>query len=201
MENISCVVFARLKKKRSYYAVAMSVRLSVRVFRTFLTRFEISIWNFVYTFGRWHNRSSLSFIAIRWLWTTLQPKEGPMHIFCFRGLINQDKSSKFGTQVALCTFLGISTVFRNIFFSEFWQLFCAFWVFRSFPDFFLHVLRYQFETWYIHPYIHPSDLVHTLIWWVSWPYCFHRWWAIFGSLGALVAKTLGGGAQQGPVSI
>ena len=35
------------------------VRPSVRVFRTFLQCFEISIWNLVYTLSRWHDMSSL----------------------------------------------------------------------------------------------------------------------------------------------
>ena len=40
------------------------------------TCFEISIWNLVYTFSRWHDMSSLSCIAIGSLWPSLQPKIG-----------------------------------------------------------------------------------------------------------------------------
>ena len=40
------------------------------------TCFEISIWNLVYTFSRWHDMSSLSCITIRSLWPSLQPKIG-----------------------------------------------------------------------------------------------------------------------------
>ena len=40
------------------------------------TCFEISIWNLVYTFSRWHNMSSLSCITIGSLWPSLQPKVG-----------------------------------------------------------------------------------------------------------------------------
>ena len=82
-------VFIRPFEKRTYYAMAMSVRLSirpsvrpsirpsVRVFRTFFsTCFEISIWNLVYAFSRWHDMSSLSFITIGSLWPSLQPKVG-----------------------------------------------------------------------------------------------------------------------------
>ena len=36
------------------------------------------------------------------------------------------------------------------YFQNFGDYFCAFWIFRNFPGFFLHVLRHQFETWYIH---------------------------------------------------
>ena len=79
-------LYARLKNY--YYAVAMSVRpsvcpsvrLSVRPsvrprFPDFSsTCFEISIWNLVYTFSRWHDMSSLSCITIGSLWPSLQPK-------------------------------------------------------------------------------------------------------------------------------
>ena len=63
-------------------SVRLSVRLSVRpsvrpCFPDFSsTCFEISIWNLVYTFSRWHNMSSLSCITIGSLWPSLQPKVG-----------------------------------------------------------------------------------------------------------------------------
>ena len=41
--------------------------------------FEISIWNLVYTFSRWHDISSLSCITIGSLWPSLQPKVGQTH--------------------------------------------------------------------------------------------------------------------------
>ena len=44
------------------------------VFRVFLTCFEISIWNLVYTFILQCHTSSSSFIPIGTLWPTLQPK-------------------------------------------------------------------------------------------------------------------------------
>ena len=55
-----------------------SVRPSVRpCFPDFSsTCFEISIWNLVYTFSRWHDMSSLSCITIGSLWPSLQPKVG-----------------------------------------------------------------------------------------------------------------------------
>ena len=43
------------------------------------TCFEISIWNLVYTFSRWHDMSSLSCITIGSLWPSLQPKVGQTH--------------------------------------------------------------------------------------------------------------------------
>ena len=75
------LLYARLKNG-TYYAMAMSVRLSVRPsvrprFPDFSsTCFEISIWNLVYTFSRWHDMSSLSCITIGSLWPSLQPKVG-----------------------------------------------------------------------------------------------------------------------------
>ena len=61
--------------------VRPSVRPSVRPrFPDFSwTCFEISIWNLVYTFSRWHNMSSLSCITIGSLWPSLQPKVGQTH--------------------------------------------------------------------------------------------------------------------------
>ena len=58
-----------------------NVRLSVRPhFPDFSsTCFEISIWNLVYTFSRWHDMSSLSCITIGSLWPSLQPKVGQTH--------------------------------------------------------------------------------------------------------------------------
>ena len=82
---VECIVFSffiRPFEKRTYYAMAMSVRLSVRPsvrpsFPDFFsTCFEISIWNLVYAFSRWHDMSSLSFITIGTLWPSLQPKVG-----------------------------------------------------------------------------------------------------------------------------
>ena len=63
-------------------SVRLSVRLSVRPsvrprFPDFSsTCFEISIWNLVYAFSRWHDMSSLSCITIGSIWPSLQPKVG-----------------------------------------------------------------------------------------------------------------------------
>ena len=68
-------------------SVRLSVRLSVRPsvrprFPDFFsTCFEISIWNLVYTFSRWHDMSSLSCITIGSLWPSLQPKVGQTYFF------------------------------------------------------------------------------------------------------------------------
>ena len=58
-----------------YGNVRPSVRLS-EFSGLFSTCFEISIWNLVYAFSRWHDMSSLSFITIGSLWPSLQPKVG-----------------------------------------------------------------------------------------------------------------------------
>ena len=75
-------LYARLKNGRIMLwqcpSVCPSVRPSVRPsFPDFFsTCFEISIWNLVYGFSRWHDMSSLSFITIGSLWPSLQPKVG-----------------------------------------------------------------------------------------------------------------------------
>ena len=132
--------------------VRLSVRPSVRLrFADFSsTCFEISIWNLVYTFSRWHDMSSLSYITIGSLWPSLQPKV-VKPIFCNHGLINQDKFFKFGTQVACCILLDISSIFcKNIIFGILAIIFARFGFFEVFRALFLHILRYQFETRYIH---------------------------------------------------
>ena len=62
-------------------SVCLSVLPSVRPrFPDFSsTCFEISIWNLVYTFSRWHDMSSLSCITIGSFWPSLQPKVGQTH--------------------------------------------------------------------------------------------------------------------------
>ena len=55
-------------------SICPSIRLSFSDF--FLTCFEISIWNLVYAFSRWHDMLGLSFITFGSLWPSLQPKVG-----------------------------------------------------------------------------------------------------------------------------
>ena len=75
-------LYARLKNGRIMLwqcpSVCLSVRPSVRPSFSdfFSTCFEISIWNLVYAFSRWHDMSSLSFITIGSLWPSLQPQVG-----------------------------------------------------------------------------------------------------------------------------
>ena len=53
--------------------------------------------------------------------------------------------------MACCILLDISSVFcKNIIFRILAIIFVRFGFFEVFRAFFLHVLRYQFETWYIH---------------------------------------------------
>ena len=138
--DICPLLYARLKNG-TYHAVAMSIRPSVRLsvrpcFPDFSsTCFEISIWNLVYTFSRWHDMSSLSCITIGSLWPSLQPKVGQTYFLQARPH-KSNKFFKFGTQVACCILLDISSVFVKILFQNFGDYFCAFWIFRSFPGFF-----------------------------------------------------------------
>ena len=49
--------------------------------------FETWTWNLVYTSAMWHETSSISFMAIRSRWPTLQRKFAQIH-FCTHGFIN-----------------------------------------------------------------------------------------------------------------
>ena len=111
-------------------SVCPSVRPSFPDF--FPTCFEISIWNLVYTFSRWHDMSNLSFITIESLW----PSFFILQIWYLDGPLYTSRH-KF-------RFL------QKSYFRNFGSYFYTFWILRSFPCFFVHVLRYQFETWYIH---------------------------------------------------
>ena len=96
------------------------------------TYFEILIWSQVYTFSRWHGKSSFSFIAIRSRWPILQTKIIQIIFW------HQDQSFKFGTQT-LAPFY-----FKS--YSRNWGNYsCTFCIFRSFLDFSLHVFRYQMK--------------------------------------------------------
>ena len=57
-----------------------------KVFRTFFTCFDISVWNLAYTSSRWCHTSSSSFVPIWTLWPTLQPKIGQRHLSAFMAL-------------------------------------------------------------------------------------------------------------------
>ena len=156
----SVVIFIQPFENRTYYAVAMSVRPSVcpsvrpsvrpRFPDFSLTCFEISIWNLVYTFSRWHDMSSLSCITIGSLWPSLQPKVGQTHF-----LQSWPHKSRYILQIwytdgLLCTSRHKFRFCKNIIFGILAIIFAAFGFCEVFWAFFLHVLRYQFETWYIH---------------------------------------------------
>ena len=146
-------LYARLKNGRIMLwpcpSVCPSVRQSFPDF--FSTCFEISIWNLVYAFTRWHHMSSLSFITIGSLWPSLQPNKGQTQF-----LKSWPYKSRYIPQIWYVDgppytswhkfrFFRKNHIFRilAIIFAHFG--FCE--VFRAF---FLHVLRYHFETWYIH---------------------------------------------------
>ena len=111
-------LYARLKNG-TYYAVAMSVRPSVcpsvrpsvRVFRTFLQhalRYQFETW-YIHSVGGTTCRVWVASQLGHFDLVSSQKEVKP--IFCNHGLINQDKFFKFGTQVACCILLDISSVF------------------------------------------------------------------------------------------
>ena len=141
-------IFIRPFEKRTYYAVAMSVRLSVcpsvrpRFPDFSSTCFEISIWNLEYTFSRFHDMSSLSCITIGWLWPSLQPKVGQtiflqswshksriiLQIWYTGGLLYTSwhkfrfcENSIFGILAIIFARFGFFEVFRD-FFYMFWDI-------------------------------------------------------------------------------
>ena len=71
--NIRPFLYARLKNGRIMLWQCPSVRPSFQDFSP--TCFEISIWNLVYAFSRWH-MSSLSLFTIGSLWPSLQHRVG-----------------------------------------------------------------------------------------------------------------------------
>ena len=118
-------------------SVRPSVRPSVRVFRTFLQhalRYQFETW-FIHSVGGTTCQvwvaSQLGHFDLVYSQKQVKP------IFCNHGLINKDKFFKFGTQVACCILLDISSVFcKKKYFQNFGDYFCAFWIFLSFPGIF-----------------------------------------------------------------
>ena len=134
-------------------SVRPSVCPSVRIFRTFLQH------ALRYQFETWYIHSVGGTTCRVWVASQLghfdlvYSQKLVKHIFCNHGLINQDKFFKCGTQVACCILLDIGSVFcKNIIFGILAIIFARFGFFEVFRAFFLHVLRYQYETWYM--YIH-----------------------------------------------
>ena len=76
-------------------SICLSVSPFIRVLQTFFsTCFEISIWNLVYAFSRWHDMSSLSLITIGSLRPTLQLKVGQTHFLrSYHGILPRIWSS------------------------------------------------------------------------------------------------------------
>ena len=172
--------YARLKNGRMMLwqcpSVCLSVRPSVRPsFPDFFsTCFEISIWNLVYAFSRWHDMSSLSFITIGSLWPSLQPKVGQTQF-----LQSWPYKSRWILQIwyldgPLYTSRHKFRFFQKSYFQNFGEYFLyarlkngriMLWQcpsvcpsvrpsirpsVRVFRTFFQRALRYQFETWYMH---------------------------------------------------
>ena len=117
-------------------SVRLSTCLSVRVSRLFSIYFEISIWNLIYIFSRYH-MSSFTAKSISNLF------------FCIHGLVHQDKFFKFSTKVALGMLVDIISISCKIhIFGILTIIFARFGFFEFFRAFVLNVLR--LETWYIH---------------------------------------------------
>ena len=135
-------LYARLKNGSIMPWQCPSVRLSLRPFVRprfpdfSSTCFEISIWNLVYTFSRWHDMSSLSCITIGLLWPSLQPKVGQTHL-----LQSWPQKSRLILQNLYISVLLYTSRHKFHFlwkycFRNFVDFFCAFWIFLSFPGFF-----------------------------------------------------------------
>ena len=116
---------------------------SVRVFRNFLTCFEISVWNLViHSVGGTTCR-----VWVSSHWHKLQLQVDKTHF-----LQSWPHKSRKILQIWYIGGPLYTSRHRSRFLSYFWNLgdyFRAFWIFRNFPFFFLHVSRCQLETWYI----------------------------------------------------
>ena len=118
-------------------SVRLSVRPSVRVFRTFLQhalRYQFETL-YIHSVGGTTYRvwvaSQLGHFDLVYSQKYVKP------IFCNHGLINQDKFFKFGTQVACCILLDISSVFcKKFIFRILAIIFVRFGFFGRFPGFF-----------------------------------------------------------------
>ena len=167
-----------------------------KMFPDFLcTCFEISVWNLAYTSGGWCHTSSSSFIQIWTLRPTLQPKICQSHLSAYMAL-KLYRGLRFGTHTQIVSVLTPtdfchawaifgSLVDKNTQKGELVELRASgTWglsfitirslPLKSFPDFFLNVLPYQLESWFIHwvgcttYWVHvslewdPCDLLHVL---------------------------------------
>ena len=79
-------IFGPLTDKNTWKGVLLELPASKKFSRLFCTCCEISVWNLAYTSSGWCHTSSLSFIPIGTLWSTLQPKIGQSYLFAFMDL-------------------------------------------------------------------------------------------------------------------
>ena len=113
--------------------------------------FEMSIWNLVYTFSMWHEMASLSFITIGLLWPSLQPKVGQTYFLQSWPHKSRQILPIWNIDGPLYTYRHKFRFLQNItFFGILAIINGRLGFFRHFLAFFLHVLMYQFDTWYIH---------------------------------------------------
>ena len=163
--------------------------------RHFCTCFEISVWNVAYTSSGWCHTSSSSFIPIWILWFTLQPKIGHSHLTAYiamkiikRPQIWYTHSNSecldpywFLSCLGNCWPSGgqkhskgklVELPANDTWGLSFIRIMSL--PLKSFPDFFLNVLPYQLESWFLHwvgcktYWAHvslewdPCDLLHVL---------------------------------------
>ena len=158
----------------------------------FSTCFEISVWNLVYTCSRWCYTSSSSFIPIGTLWPTLQPKIGQSPLSAFMALkiiqrpqiwYTHSNCDTHSNRECLDPYWLLSCLDNfwpsggqkhlkgglvELPASDTWGL--SFIRLRSLPlksflDFFLNVVPYQLESWFIHWVGWTTYWVHVSLEW------------------------------------
>ena len=123
--------------------MAISVRLSVcpsvhpsEFSGLFATCFQIYFSNLVYTFSRWHDMSSLSFIIIGSLWPSLQPKVDQTHFLQSWTHKSREICQIWYVGCPLYTPRHKFRFIQKCYFQNFGDYFCAFWIFSVFRAFF-----------------------------------------------------------------
>ena len=106
------------------------------------TCFEMSIWNLVYTFSRWHDMSSLSCITIGSLWPSLQPKVCQTHFLQSWPHKSRSILQIWYTGGLLYTSRHKYRFFAKILFLEFWLLFLHVLDFVKFSGLFFYMFWY-----------------------------------------------------------
>ena len=153
----------------------------------FCTCCEISVWSLACTSSGWCHTSNSSFILIGTLWPTLQPKIGQSNLSAFMALkiiqrpqiwythSNSECLDPYGLLSCLGNFWPSGGQKHSkgelveLPASDTWGL--SFIRIRSLPlksflDFFLNVVPYQLESWFIHWVACTAYWVHVSLEWV-----------------------------------